>query len=157
MKSRLWTFVLLACLAAGAACAAEPRPFQRGDFAAIRAAHQGRPVVVNFWSVTCPPCLAELPTLKAMAEANPRVALVFIAADTPDDGERIEHLLKRNGLDGAESWVFADANATRLRFDIDRTWRGELPRTYLIAASGRVESHSGRISGESLNAWLEGQ
>ena len=45
-----------------AARAAELRPFQRGSFAGILADNAGKPTVVNFWSITCPPCLAEMPS-----------------------------------------------------------------------------------------------
>ena len=51
----------LLALAGGAASAIEFKPYGRGSFAELRKQHAGRPLVVHFWSVTCPPCLAELP------------------------------------------------------------------------------------------------
>ena len=51
---------LALCLAAPA-CAFDFQPYGRGAFAEIVKAHAGRPLIVHFWSVTCPPCLVELP------------------------------------------------------------------------------------------------
>jgi len=79
MLARILTVVTISAItlvingSGGQAQGADLRPFVRGDFAAILAANAGRPAVVNFWSITCPPCLAEMPALKAFAEQNPSV------------------------------------------------------------------------------------
>ena len=51
--------------------------------------------------------------------------------------------------------VVADAHKMRLRHDVDKAWRGELPRTCLITESGGIEERSGMIDHDDLNAWLE--
>jgi len=50
-------------LFAAAALAAEPRPFDTGSMAAIRAAQAGKPFVLALWSVHCPPCREDLTLL----------------------------------------------------------------------------------------------
>lgn len=159
IRMRAIPLVLAVCLmmtqAVHAARAAELRPFQRGSFAGILADNAGKPTVVNFWSITCPPCLAEMPQWRTLAEDHPDVGLVLVSTDSFDDEARIQRVLGRHDLDSIGSWVFAEAHKTRLRYEIDKTWRGELPRTYLITANGEIEARSGMISHEDLNEWLE--
>lgn len=48
-------------------------------------AQQGRVVVVNFWSVYCRACKAEMPALDALARQHPEVAVWGVAAgDSPE-------------------------------------------------------------------------
>jgi thiol-disulfide isomerase/thioredoxin len=138
-----------------AAHATELRPFARGSFADILAANAGKPLVVNFWSVTCAPCLAEMPQWRTLAQDHTEVSMVLVSTDSFDDQARIQQILKRYDITSLESWVFAETHKTRLRYDIDKAWRGELPRTYLIGANGTIEAHSGVIPLDDLNAWLE--
>ncbi|WP_084005506.1 TlpA family protein disulfide reductase [Magnetovibrio blakemorei] len=138
-----------------AAHATELRPFTRGSFADILAANVGKPLVVNFWSVTCAPCLSEMPQWRTLAQDHAEISLVLVSTDSFDDQARIQQVLKRYDITSLESWVFAEAHKTRLRYDIDKAWRGELPRTYLIGANGKIEARSGVIPLDDLNAWLE--
>ena len=114
--------------------------------------------MVHFWSLTCAPCLAELPRWQALAKARPGgMALVLVSTDPPEDIPKLERTLKRAGLDKVESWSFADSFTERLRFEIDRSWQGELPLTRLIAANGAQDSVTGTVTPEVLGAWLTAQ
>ncbi|HYC02079.1 MAG TPA: TlpA family protein disulfide reductase [Azospirillaceae bacterium] len=134
---------LLALMLAGGAAATERRPFRQGSWAEITGAHAGRPLAVHFWSLTCAPCLIELPRWAEFRRANPGVAVVFVSTDPPEDAERGAAVLAKAGLADIPSWGFADPFAEKLRFEIDPRWRGELPRTVLIAADGSRRSVSG--------------
>jgi cytochrome c biogenesis protein CcmG/thiol:disulfide interchange protein DsbE len=48
------------------------------------ATYRGRPVVVNFWGPSCPPCVTELPLLAAKAEAHAADGLVILGVLTDD-------------------------------------------------------------------------
>lgn len=54
------------------------------DLASLR----GRPVVVNFWGPSCPPCVTELPLLasKLAAHAPAGLAIVGVLTDDPVEG-----------------------------------------------------------------------
>jgi thiol-disulfide isomerase/thioredoxin len=41
------------------------------------------PVLVNFWGVDCPPCVAELPLLLAFARAQPGWTVLLVGTDPP--------------------------------------------------------------------------
>ena len=51
-------------------------------------AYRGRPVVINFWGPSCPPCVTELPLLatKARAHAADGIAILGVLTDDPVDG-----------------------------------------------------------------------
>lgn len=152
MRPLLIALALLLSLPAAAA-----EPFQRGSWQAIREAHAGRPLVVHLWSLTCAPCLVELPEWGKLAAERPELALVLISTDPADRASRIASVLERAGLGGAPSWAFADSFTERLRFEIDRTWRGELPRTLMVAPDGSVEILKGADGTAPVTAWLARQ
>jgi len=140
---------------AGAAVAG-PRPLTAGDWAAIRAGAAGRPQVVHFWSVTCGPCLVELPHWAGLRQALPRAALTLVATDGAEDLPRITATLARVGLSAAESWYFADPWVERLRHRLHPGWQGQLPFTLLIAADGTVTALEGPAVTQARR-WLDGE
>lgn len=155
MRRRRAALVLaLAVMAALPARAGDLRPFGRGAWTAILAAHRGQPLAVHFWSLTCAPCLGELPQWRQVLREG-RVAVVLVATDPIEDAPRLRAMLKRHGLDGAENWAFADPFTDRLRFEVDRRWHGELPLTRLIDAIGTAESHVGTFAGTTLRNRIE--
>lgn len=147
------------CLSAGTApSAAELRPFVRGSWKQIRQAHQGRPLVVHFWGVTCAPCMGELPKWGQLAQSRPGVDIVFVAADPiPIEPPNIESAIARTGIGGAENWMFGDAFLERLRFEVSPQWGGELPYTVMVDAAGQVQATAGVMEQSVLRAWVSKQ
>lgn len=142
-------------LAAGAVQAGTIEPFARGSFAAIRAAHAGRPLVVHFWSVTCAPCLHEMPRLAARLKQG-GFDLVLVATDPIEGRDRIASRLDRFGLADAPNFAFADSFEERLRFEADRAWRGELPFSVLVRPDGTATNVTGELDVARLDQWLAG-
>lgn len=153
--ARRLALCLVLCLGAPAARAEAPRPFVAGSWAEIRAAHAGWPLLAHLWSLTCAPCLVELPRWAELARAHPDAAVVLIATDPPEDAARVAAALERAGLGGIESWQFADAFTERLRFELDPRWRGELPRTLLLDPGGAATAVRGSDM-PAVEAWLAG-
>ena len=145
--------VVLALLLAAPARAGEPQPFVQGSYAALVKEHAGRPLVVHFWSLTCAPCLADLPE-------GPKIKqrlgfdLVLVSTDSLERGPALAARLKRAGLDDIPSYAFADSFTERLMFEVARDWRGELPRTQLIAADGETTAVLGSVGEKALRDWL---
>jgi thiol-disulfide isomerase/thioredoxin len=135
---------------------AEPRAFHRGSWQDLRAAHQGHPVIVHFWGLTCGPCLAELPKWGKFHQQHQQADLIMVAADPiPQQRDALSETLAKAGLEGVESWWFQDRFTERLFWEVDRTWQGELPYTVCLAAAGSATAQAGEISDfEKLAAWL---
>jgi thiol-disulfide isomerase/thioredoxin len=153
---RLLLALLTLMLATGAA-AAETRGFGRGSWQQLVEAHRGQPMVVHFWSLSCAPCLVELPRWQALRASHPGMALVLVSTDPLDQAAKLQRTLARAGLAREESWAFADPFAERLRFEVDRHWRGELPMTRLIGADGSAETVTGTVESAALAGWLTRQ
>ncbi len=131
------------------------RPFGLGSFSAILKAGEGRARVVAFWSLTCPPCLAEMPMWAKLVKERPDVGFSMISTDKEEDLPRIRRVLAKYGLGAIDAWFFAERFVERLRFDVDKKWRGEVPKTYLIDPQGRIETVTGFLEEADLKDWLE--
>lgn len=149
---------LLACLClllAGTVHAEQAvRPFVSGSLAKIVAERQGKPFIVALWSVSCTHCPEELKTLARLRQAHPALDIVLVATDDPEEAPRTRDLARRYGLGDVPQWIFAEAMPERLRFEIDRRWYGELPRTMFFDRSHQVESVSGLVPEARLTRWV---
>ncbi len=154
MRAVLIALAAAVALLPAVAGAAELRPFGRGSWQQIVAAHADRPTVIAFWSLGCPPCIAEMPLWRDLAENHPEVAVVLVATDPAEESERLSRVLARHGVAGLETWVFADDFVERLRFEVDPAWRGELPRTHLLAPGKQPQVVTGLLEKPALGRWL---
>jgi hypothetical protein len=95
----------------------------------------------------------ELPQLGAFMKENPDIDMVTISADfVPDLPAATRAMLQRSGLALAENWMF-DGFADRLRFEIDPTWQGDIPRTLLITREGEMTTIEGSAEIADLAQW----
>ncbi|KRR28382.1 thiol-disulfide isomerase [Bradyrhizobium lablabi] len=159
MKRLLLALIfLIACL--GEAPIAETpsgptlKPFVRGSWQEMLRAHAGRPTLVHFWGVTCGPCKVELPLLGQFMKDHSEVDVVMISADlVPNLDSATRAMLQKAGLASAENWIFSDGFVERLRFEIDPSWQGDIPRTLLIAPDGTVTTIEGSAEIPDLEKW----
>ena len=132
---------------------AELRPFGPGSLQQIEAEQAGKPFILALWSATCTHCPGELKALGELVRRHPRLNIVLLATDTPDDAAQLASLARGYGLGQQAQWVFADPQPEKLRFEIDRRWYGELPRTYFFDSTHRRTGRSGVIPAEQLEHW----
>jgi hypothetical protein len=145
---------LVVGLLALAASASDVRSFEPGSYTRIVKEHAGKPFVLALWSLTCTPCQEDLALFGRKLEEHPELQLVLVSTDSPADSQALREALARHHITRAESWVFADGLAEQLRFEIDRKWYGELPRTYLFSAAGGAQAVSGKLDQTMLETWM---
>jgi hypothetical protein len=99
-----------------------------------------------------------MPQWGTLLQERPNLGLVVINADlVPNEPSAVSAMLAQTGLAAAENWTFADDFVERLRYEIDPQWRGEIPRTMLIARDGATTVIEGVADLESVRAWLDAQ
>lgn len=154
MQLRIFILVSLLFFAPTISAEEAIHPFVAGSLAKILAARQGKPFVLALWSVTCAHCPAELVALGKIRKSHPKLDIVLVAADTPEDAPLAAEMVARSGLGKAEQWIFADDMPERLRFEIDPRWHGELPRMHFYDRGHEVEVVSGVVPQQRLAAWV---
>jgi len=114
----------------------------------------GAPRLVVLWSVDCPPCYKELSMLEKLLKDHPQLPLTLVATD--DDTARypeVESMHQRLTGQELQKWVFADLKASEIRFSIDKSWSGVLPRSYFINSEGSRIGHSGVLQAQQVLDW----
>ena len=130
------------------------RSFTFDSFSEIKAEYEGQEFLLGLWSVDCPPCLVELSMMGELLELNPDLPFVLISTDSIDTSEDAIEFLSDFNLAQRESWMFADSFVERLRYTIDPSWYGELPRSYFFDKDHNMQSHSGIMTKELLQEWF---
>jgi thiol-disulfide isomerase/thioredoxin len=154
LGSALAAFLLAMFAVPFPAHAGEPLPFDARSMRAMRGGFAARPFVLVFWSASCEPCREELAHWAAFQGRHPEVPLVLVATDPPQDRAAVNTLLARHDFGRARVLVFADEFAERLRYTVDRAWRGEVPRSYFFDASHRAEIRTGPVDPRWAEDWL---
>ena len=110
--------------------------------------HRGKVIVMNFWSITCGPCVEEMPTLELLAEMidarfGGDVELVAVSTDADWDAvssilpeePRLAHYFDpdKEVVEGAfgtqlypETWIIDAEGVIRFRYDGARDWSSPL-------------------------------
>lgn len=128
-------------------------PFVSGSLQQIVEAQHGKPFVLMFWSLDCTHCQHDLRQWGKLSQSKPAPALVLVAVDGPEQQQAIRARLLQYRLTSQPAWVFADS-PEKLRFEIDRRWYGELPRTYFYRADGQYQAVSGKLAPLQMQSWL---
>jgi len=154
VKPLLALGLILACCASLSA-ADRPRPFKTGSLSEIVATQEGKPFLLNVWSLTCSACRAEMNMLAKLRKEYPDFNLVLVATDDIARSAEVQAFLLERGLAQVDSWIFAEPNPQRLRYEIDSGWYGELPRSYFYDARHERLGVSGALKSEQIQAWLQ--
>ncbi|MBN3766732.1 TlpA family protein disulfide reductase [Burkholderia sp. Ac-20365] len=155
MKRILLT--LAACLLAAAqAQAADLKPLRAADVDAVLAGSQGKPQIVEIWSLDCSYCRENTARIVEWQKKHRGVRLTMIAMDPIDDNaQALSQVLATLPL-APQTALYANAEAIpeKLRRALDPNWHGEMPRTLLIDAHGARQASSGLLQPAALDAWL---
>ncbi len=103
----------------------------------------GTPVVLNFWSSTCAPCLTEMPDFESVyQELGGDVA--FVGVDVTDTEQAGTKMVEQTGV--------TYPNARDPQAEILAAYGGiALPRTVLVNSEGTVvDIHNGPLTAEEL-------
>jgi thiol-disulfide isomerase/thioredoxin len=109
-------------------------PFTTADGASRRIAdYAGKVLVVNLWATWCAPCVAELPSLAALARRlAPEGVLVLPVSSDRGGAKTVEAFYAAHAISGLPVLIDKDTALTHA-FGV----RG-LPTTYVIDGAGRI-------------------
>jgi len=154
MKQVFKLFLLFGFLLSQQVFAEQLKPFVAASRLQIEKAHQGQPMIVAFWSLDCNYCLDELSTLGEFVKQHPKVKLVLVNTDGLSTAKEVVNAMKQIRLPVKyEAWQFSEPDEERLRYSVDKTWYGELPRTYYYDNSHQVKALSGGPDLGWLKSW----
>jgi peroxiredoxin len=108
--------------------------------------HRGKVIVLNFWSITCPPCVEEMPTLEELSRFAQQWEDIEVVTVSTDSGwKEVRSVLSKNsqlevlfdpdksvvkGKFGTrlypETWIIDKRGVIRMRYDGMQDWSSPL-------------------------------
>jgi hypothetical protein len=118
--------------------------------------------LINFWSTTCGPCVAEMPDLVETSRRfeNRPMEMITISTDPADASARVLSVLKakhaatpttredamKKENRTTNNYQVKDGTLDAVADAIDKDWKGALPHTVLVAPGGKVLwKHNGEL------------
>ena len=101
-----------------------------GGESASFADFHGKPLLVNLWATWCAPCVAEMPTLDALAVAEPRIQVLALSQDL-DGRQKVDAFFAERKFKTLEPYIDPQL---QLMGDLKVQ---SLPTTILYDAEGR--------------------
>jgi thiol-disulfide isomerase/thioredoxin len=106
---------------------------------------RGKVVLIDCWATWCSPCMAKMPTLKALYEKRQKDGLEIVGVSFDQDAEKARKAIQSQGLTWPQVLVPADDQTREL-------WReasgiGALPRLLLLDRDGvlRADCYPGEL------------
>ena len=91
--------------------------------------------LINFWAAWCPPCIAELPSLKALQAKSKLMKgfkVILLSADMPASGAALKYLIGQKNIPMFDAYYLKDFNLWE-SFDVSG-----LPTTIIVNPQGQI-------------------
>lgn len=128
--------------------------FTQNSYHDILKSNQNKHFIMILWSLDCPPCIEEMPVISNFHKKNPDIEIIMVSTDEVSRENEITDLVIEADLQNIKQWIFDNDNAQRIRYSIDSTWYGELPRSYFYRSGKLNQKRSGRLTKNVLEQWL---
>ena len=126
------------------------RTFNSGSYQQILSENTGKPFILAIWSIDCPSCLKDMNVINSIHQSHPDMKIVMLSTDEPIAVNEVQQILVKHQLNDLDNWVFGNDDAQKLRYEIDPSWYGELPRTYFFTSSHIQSGKSGALKDDEL-------
>lgn len=95
--------------------------------------------LINLWSITCVPCITEMPEFVTVNRMYRRrhFEMYTLSIDSPDRKDAALDVLKKNHV-SCTNYIFNTDDKDRLAEAVDPMWEGPVPYTILIAPGGEI-------------------
>jgi thiol-disulfide isomerase/thioredoxin len=125
------------------------------NFENFKSQHAGKNWLVVVWSLDCPPCFDELETIARLSRVDDSLPIVLLNADdAAETTQERRQVIKEFDLEKLNNFYFDSRQAGALKQRLDRSWHGELPRSYFVSKQGAWRGRSGVIKEEHIKLWL---
>lgn len=114
------------------------------------------PRLVVMWSLECPACFEELDAIALLLKKYPQLPITLISTD--DDPSRIEEIKEVYAepmFGNTPRWVYSPNKGQQLRYAIDSSWQGELPRSFYVDKNNARHGHSGLLTQKQLKGIVD--
>jgi thiol-disulfide isomerase/thioredoxin len=104
---------------------------------------RGHIVVLDFWGSWCPPCIAQVPSMRRLAEKYKRHGVIVLNINVLDDPAAVRKFIAEHGQFGSEVLLTASDETVVKAFGIE-----QFPSALVIDRQGRVVA---RVSGGGID------
>lgn len=105
--------------------------FESPEGAPVRLADfQGTPVLLNLWATWCAPCVAEMPTLDALAQREGAALHVLTVSQDLEGADKVAPFFEKASFAALKPWLDDEAS-------LSIHYKSNLPTTVLYDAEGR--------------------
>lgn len=134
---------------------AQESAFQADTISKLNKQFEHQQWLMVLWSLECPPCFKELALISEFTKQHNDLAIVIVNADDDENiSEERQDVIKQFELEHLQQYYFSEGSASTNRYQIDKHWHGELPRSYFIDEQGQFHGKSGVLLSEHIQQWL---